>query len=318
MLSKAELYQNINTEYQISKDYLKESRYELNRHIIDICHSIRVSNDVASIAMALTNYFFVKKCYFNYEKLTLACAAILLASKQENSQNRFSDISQQYTKITDTLSERHNVITAEDIQKSKDKISSYEITLLRTLNFEIKIELPFNFIYVYSTILYPENEMDLIHVSERIANDSFFTFANNVYKSYIVAIASIIIGAKYLEIPTIFDKEFKHIDNMRKVNVKGITEEEFEKRLLAWENKPVEAIDGDVVMEGNEDKENREYFDKLTLTQKIHPKMSLQDLCECVEMIMEYYNDGVNYVNRNNNKKGVTQHGNINKGQIKK
>ena len=35
-------------------------------------------------------------------------------------------------------------------------------------------------------------------------------------------------------------------------------------------------------------------------------------------MIMEYYNDGVNYVNRNNNKKGVTQHGNINKGQIKK
>lgn len=68
MLRKEELDNNINTDYCISKEYLKESRYGLCRYISDICHSIELSTDVESIAMIYVNYFFIKKCYFNYEK----------------------------------------------------------------------------------------------------------------------------------------------------------------------------------------------------------------------------------------------------------
>ena len=106
MLSKAEIYSNINTEWEISQEYLKESRYGLCKYIVDVCQAIRVSNDVASIAMSLTNYFFVKKCYFNYEKLTLACAAILLASKQENAQNKFNEISKEYFRFNSKINPR--------------------------------------------------------------------------------------------------------------------------------------------------------------------------------------------------------------------
>ena len=61
MLTKREITSNINTEWQISQRYLKESRYGLCRFINEVCINIQVSNEEASIAMNLTNYFFVKK-----------------------------------------------------------------------------------------------------------------------------------------------------------------------------------------------------------------------------------------------------------------
>ena len=69
MLTKEELYNNINTEFCISKEHLKESRYGLCKYISDLCKNIDLTNDVASIAMIYVNYFFVKKCYLNYDKL---------------------------------------------------------------------------------------------------------------------------------------------------------------------------------------------------------------------------------------------------------
>ena len=299
MLSKAEIYSNINTEWEISQEYLKESRYGLCKYIVDVCQAIRVSNDVASIAMSLTNYFFVKKCYFNYEKLTLACAAILLASKQENAQNKFNEISKEYFRFNSKIFNQINsVLKSEDNQKIKDKIATYEITLLKSLHFDIKIDLPFDFIYVYSIILYPDNETDIVHTSVRVANDSFFTYANNVYKNYIVAVSCITIAAKFLAIPTVFDKEFKHIDNMRKLNVKGRSQEEFEKSLISWDNKSVIIENGNGI-DKDRAKGDSDYFDKLTIAEKIHPKMSMDDLIGCIEMIMEFYIDAKNTAKKN-------------------
>ena len=283
MLSKSELTANINTEWEISLDYLKESRYGLCKYINDICISIRESADVASLAMVFTNYFFVKKCYLNYEKLTLACAAILLASKQENVQNKFNEISREYFQYNSKIfGQNETVFTSEVNQKIKIRIADYEVALLKALNFNLNIVLPFDYIYVYSSILYPDNENDIITTSISVAHDSFFTYANNVYKFYVVAIACIVIAAKILEIPTVIDKDFKYLRNMKSINISGISIEEFEKRLIQFENKGV----------GQETLNQEDpYFDSLTVAQKIHPKMKLEDLIECVEMILEFYKD---------------------------
>jgi hypothetical protein len=42
MISKDEINNNINTEYHITRDFLKESRYGLCRYIIDICQSMEL------------------------------------------------------------------------------------------------------------------------------------------------------------------------------------------------------------------------------------------------------------------------------------
>ncbi len=42
MIKKEELIDNINTDYFITKDFLKESRYGLCKYIVDTCNQIEL------------------------------------------------------------------------------------------------------------------------------------------------------------------------------------------------------------------------------------------------------------------------------------
>ena len=134
MISKEEITNNINSEWQLTLSYQKETRYGLCKFIIETCQKINSSDETASLAMLLTNFFFIKKCYFNYDKLTLACAAILLSSKTQTSQNKLNEICKEYYNYQNKL------IGPEGIHKLKEEIGKYEIFLLKQLNFNIPEE----------------------------------------------------------------------------------------------------------------------------------------------------------------------------------
>lgn len=241
--------------------------------------------------MVYVNYFFIKKSYIEYEKLVIACAAILLACKSENIQGKFDIICRRYLEFNNKIfGQCTTVLKADDIQKIKDKISLAELTLIRSLQFNITISLPNNFIYVYSAILYPDNEEDVVQIAVKVAGDSFYTYANLLYKSYVIAIASIYIAAKVLALPTILDQNFRHLQNMRKFANPPATEEEFNQRLLNFENKSFH-IDEDVEIRLNEgtSTSSSNYFDVLEVNKKIHPYLDYAELLECIFMIMEYY-----------------------------
>ena len=187
MISKEEITHNINSEWQITLNYQKKSRYGLCKFIIEVCQKINLSDETASLAMLLTNFFFIRKCYFNYDKLTAACAAILLSSKTQISQSKFNDICKEYSNI------QGKIIGPEGVHKIKEQIGKYEIILLKELNFNVPEEFPFDYIYVYSDLLYPDNEQEIIYLAIKIGNDSYFTYANNIYKNYVVALACLVI-----------------------------------------------------------------------------------------------------------------------------
>lgn len=184
------------------------------------------------------------------------------------------------------------VIKQEETQRIKDKISLAEITLLKCMNFDININLPNDFIYVYSSILYPDNEEDIIQYSIRIANDSFYTYVNLIYKNYVVAIACIIVAAKFLSLPTLLDSNFRHLENMKKFSDPiPNSEDEFNKRLLEYENRSFH------ISLINQKENSSTYFDVLEWNKKIHPYLEQTELMECVKMIVEYYQDCKNYHN---------------------
>ena len=58
MITKEEITNNINSEWQITLKYQKESRYGLCKFIIEVCQKINLSDETASLAMLLTNFFF--------------------------------------------------------------------------------------------------------------------------------------------------------------------------------------------------------------------------------------------------------------------
>ena len=140
MISKEEINHNINSEWQISLSYQKESRYGLCKFIIETCQKINSSDETASLAMLLTNFFFIKKFYFNYDKLTLACAAILLSSKTQTSQNKLNEICKEY------INYQNKMIGPDELHKIKEDIGKYEIILYKWKKIKLmkSFKYPFN------------------------------------------------------------------------------------------------------------------------------------------------------------------------------
>ena len=292
MISKEEINYNINSEWQISLSYQKESRYGLCKFIIETCQKIKSSDETASLAMLLTNFFFIKKCYYNYDKLIIACASILLSSKTQTSQNKLNEICKEY------INYQNKMIGPDELHKIKEDIGKYEIILLKELNFNIPEEFPFDYIYVYADLLYPENEQEIIDLGIKIANDSFFTYANNIYKNYVVAISCLILSARFLDIPNILEENYKYINNMKRFHRKNITESEFNIALSQYNNQyylKKENDENDI-----NKKEEEEYFEKLNIYQKLHPFLKKGDLSDCIKLIVEFYED-INQNSKNNN-----------------
>ena len=298
MISKEEITNNINSEWQLTLSYQKETRYGLCKFIIETCQKINSSDETASLAMLLTNFFFIKKCYFNYDKLTLACAAILLSSKTQTSQNKLNEICKEYYNYQNKL------IGPEGIHKLKEEIGKYEIFLLKQLNFNIPEEFPFDYIYIYADLLFPDNVQNIILLGIKVANDSYFTLANNIYKNYVVALASLVISAKFLGVPNILEKDYKYINNMKRLHKKNITESEFNSTLSQYNN--LFNIKKEKEDDSNK-KEEEEYFEKLNIYQKLHPFLKEEDLFNCIKLIVEFYDDinqkSNNNKNDNNNNK---------------
>lgn len=281
MITKEDIKNNINTEWNISLNFQKESRYGLGKSIIDISQKINLSYEAACLAMLITNYFFIKNCYFNYNKLTMACAALLLSSKNETSQSKFNDICKEYSIIL------NKGIGMEGLHQIKEQIGKYEIILLKQLNYNVPEEFPYDFIYVYSELLYPNNAQEIANFGIKIANDSYFTYANNIYKNYVVALSCIIIAAKFLDIPTILDENYKYIVNMKKIHKKNISVEEFNRALIQYDNQSLrmkDSIEEEDILEDD-------YFEKLSLTEKLYPNLKMEELLDCIIMITEFYED---------------------------
>jgi len=245
--------------------------------------------------MLLTNFFFIKKCYFNYDKLTTACAAILLSSKTQTSQCKFNEICKEYSNI------QGKIISPEGVHKIKEQIGKYEIFLLKELNFNVPEEFPFDYIYVYSDLLYPDNEQEIIYLAIKIGNDSYFTYANNIYKNYVVALACLVISARLLDLPSILEKNFKNINNMKKIYKKNITEEEFNKILSQYNNQSY--LKSSENEEGENKTDDKDFFENLPLAQKLHPNLKMDDLLDCINLIVEFYEDmNEKKINNDNNK----------------
>ena len=62
MISKEEMRNNINTEWKIPLESQNKSRYGLCKYIVEVSQRLNLSQSTATLAMLITNYFFIKNC----------------------------------------------------------------------------------------------------------------------------------------------------------------------------------------------------------------------------------------------------------------
>ena len=289
MLKKTELDNNININWKIQPQKLKEYKYGLCKFIIDKSYELDLSKETAACAMQIVNYFFIKNCYFNYDKLTIVCAALTLSIKLRTSQkDKLNRIFEIY--ISNKKEELgKNFIAKKEIYNIRNKILNTEIKIMKLFDNILPDKFPFEYIYLYSQILYPDNDQEIFNLGCKICIDSYFTYVNNIYENYVVALACIFISAKFLDIKYILDKNFKNLDKMKYIHEKNINENKFIESMYLFIDNPAQLL----INEKDNDIEKKKdiYFNSLSLELKLHPLLKMEDLLDCIELISDFYED---------------------------
>ena len=300
MLKKSEIENNINTQWKFSAKKLKEYKYGLCKFILDKSIELNLSKHIVASTMNLVNYFFIKNCYFNYDKLTVVSAAFSLSIKLKTSEkNDLNKIFDFY--IESKKDEFENMSNKQIIRNLRKNILDMEIKIMKLFDNYLPDKFPFEYIYLYSKILYPNNNDEIYNLSCKICIDSYFTYANNIYQNYIVALCCIFISAKFLDIPNILEKNFKHIDKMMYIHEKNLEENTFINKMYKFVDDPAEILldEKGYGVEGNKDI----YFENLGMDKKLHPFLEMNDLLDCIEMMSAFYEEiKENYEKINENK----------------
>jgi len=180
-------------------------------------------------------------------------------------------------------------------------ITHAEVSLLKVLNFNYGNDHPFYYIKSYSQILYPNSEEDIIHYSNKICCD-YYTYANLIYKPFVVALASVIFAASFLKLQSVRDDDFS-FKNIKFLYFPPLNEKEFNNELLNYdikENKSrmigslnslflsnlnsnsmdIENVNNDNTNNTNNNtiSSNNNYFDCLEWYKKLHQYLELEDL----------------------------------------
>ena len=302
MIEKNEINNNINTQWKIPDEKLKEYKYGLCKFILDKSYELNLSKKTVACAMQIVNYFFIKNCYFSYDKLTIACAGLTLSLKLKTIEKTLlSKVFDIYIlNKKEEIKNKYNINEKKEIIKFKNNILNAEINIMKLFNNSLPDKFPFEYIYLYSKILYPNNDEDVYNFSCKICVDSYFTYANNVYQNYVVALACIFISSMFLDIKNFLDKSFKCLEKMKYIHEKNINEEQFINALYQFIDDPAQLLLKEKGIDNEKNKEN--YFNSLSLDKKIHPFLKMDDLLECIEMISNFYDDikkNYNDINKN-------------------
>ena len=88
------------------------------------------------------------------------------------------------------------------------------------------------------------------------------------------------------------DKNFRHLANMKNFwTPPAMSIEEFNKRLLNFENKSFHLMENLSPNQSSHNDQSVIYFNNLEWNKKVHPGLELNDLMDCISMIIDYYED---------------------------
>lgn len=295
MIKKEEIDHNINTSWKMSIKTLMEYKYGLCKFILDTSNEKNLSKETTALAMQIVNYFFIKNSYFSHDKLNVACSALTLSIKSKASKTVvLYDIFNIY------MSKKKNVkikdfkkVPNADIKNLRNQILDKEISILKLFNNLLPDEFPFEYNYLYSIILYPNNKEEIYNFANKICIDSYFTYVNNLFQPYVVALACIFFAAKFLDISTFLDNNFKNLEQMKFIHKDNMDEKQFLRALYEYEEDPAQLLLNKNNNKGDGfDKEIKYfYFNSLSLDKKLHPLLKMDELLECIELISNFYEE---------------------------
>jgi protein BUR2 len=266
MLKKEDVIYNVNDYYEISQEAQQYLRIGNSNIIQEFCTELKFGTEVAATSMAITHHFFVRKCYLFHDRYIVCASATLLASKL-TSHNRTTD--EFCSKLLNIRNRSISNIDHSKLEETKHQIFQCELKILETMNYDMNFDIPFQFIYYYADMLYPEQKKMARQTATIVCCDLYHTEICILYPARTMAIACLTMGAKLLGMPAL------HESNYNEDNWMNIKNSKLSMSYLQEDN-PYIAMPV-------------EEYKNLSWDKKVHPSISSHEIEEIIIALNEFH-----------------------------
>ena len=181
--------------------------------ISEMGRQIQLEEQVMCTANYMVNLFFVRRSYLNYERYFVCTAALMLAGKVHNFKKQNKRVyARDYVVVANNIWSRRQStgsgqVSMDDTTKTEHlrKLFKAEYKLLKTLEFDLEIDLPVHYIReiiekIYQGVEEPKLQV-LASMARVMANESMRSIAPLCLPTLAVAVGSVILGSVMCQLP---------------------------------------------------------------------------------------------------------------------
>ncbi|CAK79068.1 unnamed protein product (macronuclear) [Paramecium tetraurelia] len=196
LIKKKDIFQNINTEYDISAQVQRKLLNGNAQFIIDLAINLELNSySTVSLAIHLCNYFFHYKCYLQYDRFIVAAASLLLAQKIKDGDPRMRKLLISFHKIMQSI-EQTRMANEALMQSLQNKLCIAESRILKVIEYEFDIKLPNDYIEVICKKCVPKKfEEATFHTLKILILDSYRTYAPLVFHSWVILVGTFLVAS---------------------------------------------------------------------------------------------------------------------------
>ena len=169
--------------------------------MIDLARSMKSGYTIPAAGMHIATRFFHLKCYVHYDRLLILTASYLLASKLKNVECRVKNLCHcYYNTIQEKMGDIHQPYNEDRFKSIKDQLSIYESEILRTLEFEVDVTTPIEYLRKECEIMFVrEKDMSrrVFNTTRTLIIDSYRCRASLIFDPLVVIAVCLLISCRY-------------------------------------------------------------------------------------------------------------------------
>ena len=146
LIAEKDLGVNANAEFGLTQQLQAHLASQNAQFMIDIAREMKFGYSVPTLALHISTLFFHKKSYIHYDRLLILTASFLLASKLKNIDCRLKALCNSFYNIINFRTNGTEPFNVEKMKKLREYISIYENEILRTLEFDIDVCTPHDYL----------------------------------------------------------------------------------------------------------------------------------------------------------------------------
>ena len=177
--------------------------------VTELGHLLKLSDRILCAANYLVNFFYTFRSYVNYDRHVVCTAALMLSCKLHDEKNTSSNFAKQLYAMTCKVKHQQTPQPYESRHETEnlEKIFKAELKILKTIQFDLEIDVPLNYIddLVHRLFSHLEDRAMLLNISRAFGNECMRSIAPLCIQPRTVAVACVLLAGVVCQLVNIED-----------------------------------------------------------------------------------------------------------------